>query len=206
MGHRSFLPAAAITTAALLLLSLTLPVATQDAGDAAADNTRSGEPDNAAGAAGPSSGAIDLSRGGMIAIILVAVLVGGGGIASAILFYIAKKRQWEIRKSIRKSARRLTSNLGAAAGRQGQQRLARRQTGMSKLAADADTKTPRQQQQRRKDFGAKERDLEKGNVVTPAKTKMATVVVPKVPAPVAMPKKPATYDMPGPGFGKKYGR
>lgn len=111
-------------------------------------------------------------------------------VVSAILFYIAKKRQWEIRKSIRKSTRRLTSNLGAAAGRAGQ----RRQTGLHKLADPVDT-TPAP----RKDYGLN-RDLEKGNVTTTT----TTVAVPKVASPEAMARKPATY--PVPGFGKKYGR
>ncbi|KAF2250256.1 hypothetical protein BU26DRAFT_408267, partial [Trematosphaeria pertusa] len=61
-----------------------------------------------AGAAGASKGAFSLSRGGLIAIIVVAVLVAVGGVGSAVLFWLAKKRQWDVRQSIRRASRRLT--------------------------------------------------------------------------------------------------
>ncbi|KAF1923020.1 uncharacterized protein M421DRAFT_426256 [Didymella exigua CBS 183.55] len=61
-----------------------------------------------AGAAGSSKGAFELSSGGLIAIIVVAVIVVIGGIASATLWWLAKKRQWDVRQSIRRASRRMT--------------------------------------------------------------------------------------------------
>jgi hypothetical protein len=79
-----------------------------------------------AGAAGASNGAFTLSKGALAAIIVVAVLVAVGGskfingsttlllytnstlAASAILFWLAKKRQWNVRESIRRASRRFT--------------------------------------------------------------------------------------------------
>ncbi|KAH7119597.1 hypothetical protein B0J11DRAFT_64256 [Dendryphion nanum] len=65
------------------------------------------DPDEA-GAAGTSKGAFNLSKGGLVAIIVVAVLVAVIGIASAVLFWLAKKRQWDVRQSIRRASRRFT--------------------------------------------------------------------------------------------------
>ncbi|KAK2761644.1 hypothetical protein FQN54_001472 [Arachnomyces sp. PD_36] len=62
---------------------------------------------DAAGAEGSSSGSINLKKGDEIAIIVVASLVVVIGVASAILYYLAKKRQWQVRASIRRSARRI---------------------------------------------------------------------------------------------------
>lgn len=73
---------AAATAVLVSLIFNSLVVSAQDAGDAFAgssNNTGSDGADSDAGAAGTSSGAISLSRGGIIAIIIVAVLVGGGG-------------------------------------------------------------------------------------------------------------------------------
>ncbi|KAI9829276.1 MAG: hypothetical protein M1826_005740 [Phylliscum demangeonii] len=118
--HHARSPARGLSpTAAAMLLTLLLvglhpgSVQAQDPGDPASGSTNStaARGDSAAGAAGASSSALDISKGGTIAIILVAVLVGGGGIASAILFYIAKKRQWEVRENLRRSARRVTDAL-----------------------------------------------------------------------------------------------
>ncbi|KAF2848686.1 hypothetical protein T440DRAFT_556509 [Plenodomus tracheiphilus IPT5] len=61
-----------------------------------------------AGAAGSQKGAFSLSGGAMAAIIVVAVIVVVGGIASATLWWLAKKRQWNVRQSIRRASRRLT--------------------------------------------------------------------------------------------------
>ncbi|OCL14934.1 hypothetical protein AOQ84DRAFT_384396 [Glonium stellatum] len=63
---------------------------------------------NTAGASGSSSGAFSLSKGALAAIITVVVLVVVGGIASVTLFYLAKKRQWDVRQSFRRASRRLT--------------------------------------------------------------------------------------------------
>ncbi|KAI9682373.1 MAG: hypothetical protein M1817_000427 [Caeruleum heppii] len=98
------------------------------------ESGNAGGVDNESGASGSSQGAFNLSRGGMIAIIIVAAAVGIGGIASGILFYVAKKRQWEIRKSIRRSARRLTGNHSTAKA----QKTSRRQRGLSRIPESTD--------------------------------------------------------------------
>ncbi|CAK7239831.1 MAG: hypothetical protein STHCBS139747_001266 [Sporothrix thermara] len=67
--------------------------------------------DNEGGASGTSSDGFSLSHGAMIAIILVVVLVAVIGIASAVLFYLAKKREWKVRESIRRSARKVVTAL-----------------------------------------------------------------------------------------------
>ncbi|KAF2494926.1 hypothetical protein BU16DRAFT_51211 [Lophium mytilinum] len=61
-----------------------------------------------AGASGSSQGAFSLSKGALAAIIVVVVVVVVGGAASATLFYLAKKRQWDVRQSLRRASRRLT--------------------------------------------------------------------------------------------------
>ncbi|KAF2649892.1 hypothetical protein K491DRAFT_771312 [Lophiostoma macrostomum CBS 122681] len=65
------------------------------------------DPDDA-GAQGADKGSFSLSQGGLIAIIVVAVIVAVAGTASAILFWLAKKRQWNVRQSLRRASRRLT--------------------------------------------------------------------------------------------------
>ncbi|KAF3053605.1 hypothetical protein E8E11_005025 [Didymella keratinophila] len=73
-----------------------------------------------AGAAGSSKGAFELSSGALVAIIVVAVIVALGGIASATLWWLAKKRQWDVRQSIRRASRRITgrSTVDASKNRQ----------------------------------------------------------------------------------------
>ncbi|KAL9055788.1 MAG: hypothetical protein Q9162_003322 [Coniocarpon cinnabarinum] len=66
--------------------------------------------DNEGGASGASSG-YNLSKGGVVAIVVVCALVAIFGIASATLFYIAKKRQWEVRKTIKRASRRVVSKV-----------------------------------------------------------------------------------------------
>ncbi|KAH7074085.1 hypothetical protein FB567DRAFT_189611 [Paraphoma chrysanthemicola] len=61
-----------------------------------------------AGAAGSQKGAFELSSGALAAIIVVAVIVVIGGIGSATLWWLAKKRQWDVRQSIRRASRRIT--------------------------------------------------------------------------------------------------
>ncbi|RDL37076.1 Uncharacterized protein BP5553_04509 [Venustampulla echinocandica] len=70
-----------------------------------------GNGDSTAGAAGPDSGSITLSKGGIIAIIVIAVSVCVFGVVTSVLWYYAKKRSWEVRKTIRKSARRVATAL-----------------------------------------------------------------------------------------------
>ncbi|KAI1737435.1 hypothetical protein F4680DRAFT_214219 [Xylaria scruposa] len=67
--------------------------------------------DSAAGAAGSSPGAVQLSHGALIAIIVVVAGVVVLGISTAVLFYLAKKREWKVRESIRRSARKVVTAL-----------------------------------------------------------------------------------------------
>ncbi|KAL0941790.1 uncharacterized protein CTRU02_204554 [Colletotrichum truncatum] len=78
------------------------------AGDASSPG---GHVDNDAGASGDSPGAVGLSPNAMIAIIVVVSIVGALGIGMAVLFYIAKKREWKIRETMRKSARKVVTAL-----------------------------------------------------------------------------------------------
>ena len=86
----------------------------------------SGENPADAGSQGTQSTGFSMSRGSFIAIITVVVVVAVLGsksnnrsfvtsasahsrpVGSAILFFVAKKRQWEIRKSISRMSKRLT--------------------------------------------------------------------------------------------------
>ncbi|KAK0248509.1 hypothetical protein LTS09_016330 [Friedmanniomyces endolithicus] len=65
-----------------------------------------------AGASGSGS-SFSISKGGLAAIIVVVVIVALLGIASTILFVVAKRRQWDIRASIRRASRRITGRGGA---------------------------------------------------------------------------------------------
>ncbi|KAK1771808.1 hypothetical protein QBC33DRAFT_565954 [Phialemonium atrogriseum] len=64
-----------------------------------------------AGASGHSTGGFAISRGAMVAIIVVVCVVGVIGICSSILFFVAKKREWKVRERIRKSARKVVTAL-----------------------------------------------------------------------------------------------
>lgn len=113
------------------------------------DDSGSSAADSAAGAEGPDSGSFKLSKGGMIAIIIVVVVVAVGGSKSSIflsplqilcktatniipkktvistaLFFIAKKRQWEVRKSLKRVSRRLTGRSTAPAAAKENRRTA----------------------------------------------------------------------------------
>ncbi|KAF2972888.1 hypothetical protein GGR58DRAFT_157621 [Xylaria digitata] len=70
-----------------------------------------GAVDDAAGAAGDSPGAVQLSHGALIAIIVVVALVVVIGISTAVLFYLAKKKEWKVRESIRRSAKKVVTAL-----------------------------------------------------------------------------------------------
>jgi len=63
------------------------------------------------GASGESQGGNGISKGGLIAIIVVVVVVSVIGISTAVLFYLTKKKEWKIRESLRKSARRVVTAL-----------------------------------------------------------------------------------------------
>ncbi|KAF3071694.1 hypothetical protein TsFJ059_004023 [Trichoderma semiorbis] len=65
-----------------------------------------------AGAAGDSSAnSITLSTGALVAIIIVVVVVILIGITTATLFFIAKKREWTIKETIRRSTKKVATAL-----------------------------------------------------------------------------------------------
>ncbi|KAI0200956.1 hypothetical protein F4808DRAFT_427378 [Astrocystis sublimbata] len=70
-----------------------------------------GAVDDNAGAAGDSPGAAQLSHGALIAIIVVVAGVVILGISTAVLFYLAKKKEWRVRENIRRSARKVVTAL-----------------------------------------------------------------------------------------------
>jgi len=70
-----------------------------------------GSGDSNAGAAGPDAGSITLSRGAIIALIVIASTICIVGIVSSVLWYLAKKRSWEVRATIRRSAKRVATAL-----------------------------------------------------------------------------------------------
>ncbi|KAF1359244.1 hypothetical protein EJ07DRAFT_156154 [Lizonia empirigonia] len=114
-------------------------------------NGGSDNPQNSddAGAAGSSKGAFELSSGGLVAIIVVAVIVVIGGIGSATLWWLAKKRQWDVRQSIRRASRRITGRSTVDVSKQNRQN---RRTSI-RLASPPPGRNARAKQ---------ERDLEKG--------------------------------------------
>ncbi|THX02718.1 hypothetical protein D6D13_08176 [Aureobasidium pullulans] len=69
--------------------------------------------DNAAGASGGDSGSFKLSKGGFAAIISVVSIGIGLGIIFLVLFVVAKRRQWNVRKSIARASRRLTGRFSS---------------------------------------------------------------------------------------------
>jgi len=121
--------------------------------------------DSSEGASGTDTGFIHVSSGSQVAIIVVVVVVAAFGrecqrnhiqtaadklaVGSALLFYLAKKRQWEVRKSLRRSARRLTGSFKTSG-----QTASRKQRGLSRI-----TETPLPPLSRRQ-------DVEKGNTTT----------------------------------------
>ncbi|KND90589.1 hypothetical protein TOPH_04785 [Tolypocladium ophioglossoides CBS 100239] len=63
-----------------------------------------------AGASG-NSNAMGISTGGFIAIIVVVVVVSVMGVTTAALFFVAKKREWKVRETVRRSARKVVTAL-----------------------------------------------------------------------------------------------
>ncbi|KAH7319770.1 hypothetical protein B0I35DRAFT_478090 [Stachybotrys elegans] len=65
-----------------------------------------------AGASGDSSSnSVNIPTGGLVAIIIVVVAVAILGASTAALFYIAKKREWTIKETIRRSAKKVVTVL-----------------------------------------------------------------------------------------------
>lgn len=67
--------------------------------------------DDAAGAAGEDTGGMYLPQGALIAIIVVAAVFVIIGVSTAVLFYVAKKREWKMREKFRQSARKVVNAL-----------------------------------------------------------------------------------------------
>ncbi|KAL2208197.1 hypothetical protein CC79DRAFT_816913 [Sarocladium strictum] len=92
-----------------LLSLLTTRDETGDAGSAQAPGVGTGSD---AGASGDSSAnSVDLSTGGLIAIIVVVVVVVIFGVTTAALFMIAKQREWTMKETIRRSAKKVATAL-----------------------------------------------------------------------------------------------
>ncbi|KAI9844879.1 MAG: hypothetical protein M1838_001984 [Thelocarpon superellum] len=132
-------------TALILLACLCTPAPAlaQNPGDAGSGssvpNTAAG---NAAGASGDND-SFNLPKGALIALVTTAAVVAVIGIASATLFYIAKKRQWEIRKSLRRSARRFTGSLAPPSSQS--RRASRHQRGVARIVDEPETSQSKSQ-------------------------------------------------------------
>ncbi|KAF2764250.1 hypothetical protein EJ03DRAFT_378780 [Teratosphaeria nubilosa] len=128
--------------------------------------------DTDAGASGSGGSGGSIGKGGLIAIIVVVVVVAIFGITSTILFVLAKRRQWNVRASIARASRRLTTGLRTPAGprtpRAGggasNRRTATVSAGRLGVGGDRrDVDTP--SYKRGFNVGMRELDAEKGNVV-----------------------------------------
>jgi type II secretory pathway pseudopilin PulG len=98
-----------LSTSSILLCSLLPLLVRAGYGDSVPEGgAGSTQSPTEAGASGNDTGAFTLSKGALIAIIIVVAVVVVLGAASLTLWYIAKKRQWEVRASIRRASRRLT--------------------------------------------------------------------------------------------------
>ncbi|KAI1763339.1 hypothetical protein GGR53DRAFT_497705 [Hypoxylon sp. FL1150] len=93
--------------------SNSFPLATDEPYNAGGDGSTSSDSsiDDSAGASGSSPGVVQISHGAMITIIVVVAVVCVLGISTAVLFYLAKKREWKVRENIRRSARKVVSAL-----------------------------------------------------------------------------------------------
>ncbi|KAK5995139.1 hypothetical protein PT974_03535 [Cladobotryum mycophilum] len=79
-----------------------------DAGSTLAPGVGEG---NDAGAAGDTSDSMNFSTGAMIAVIVVVVVVILIGVSTATLFFIAKRREWTVRETIRRSTRKIVDDI-----------------------------------------------------------------------------------------------
>jgi len=95
--------------------------------------------ENDAGASGSGNSFVNISTADQIAIIVVAVVVGVFGIGSAILYYFAKKRQWELREKLRRSARSIKTALTPRAT---QTTFNRKDRGVSRVADESPSTSP----------------------------------------------------------------
>ncbi|ROW06628.1 hypothetical protein VPNG_06701 [Cytospora leucostoma] len=103
----------ATTTSSSFPLATLDPYTGGDGSTAGTANAGSnGTPDDDAGASGASGGkTFDMSTGALVAIIVIVVIVALLGIASATIFYLAKKREWKVRETIRRSAKKVVMAL-----------------------------------------------------------------------------------------------
>ncbi|KAL6709894.1 hypothetical protein ACN47E_000679 [Coniothyrium glycines] len=115
-----------------------------------------------AGAAGASKGAFSLSGGALAAIIVVAVVVVLGGTASATLWWLAKKRQWDVRGSIRRASRRFTGRSTTDVSKNRENR----RTGIRLNSPPPGKNATRRQ----------ERDVEKGLPMSTKEPRMTTTI------------------------------
>jgi len=67
--------------------------------------------DTESGASGSDAAAFRLSKGGLAAILIIVILVSLFGIASIVLFIVAKRRQWTMRQTLTRASRRLTGRF-----------------------------------------------------------------------------------------------
>ncbi|KAI9702745.1 MAG: hypothetical protein M1836_007959 [Candelina mexicana] len=111
-------------------------------GDVGNDPSKWSNSNSNAGASGTNTGFVGVSSGAQTAIIIVVVLVAVGGIASAILFYLAKKRQWKVRQTIRRSARRLTGTFKPSSSSRTPQSSSRKQPGLARIPETPQSSTP----------------------------------------------------------------
>lgn len=113
--------------------------------------------ENDAGASGSGNSFVNISTADEIAIIVVAVVVGVFGskipshypyqgtiltpttVGSAILYYFAKKRQWELREKLRRSARSIKTALTPRAT---QTTFNRKDRGVSRVADESPSTSP----------------------------------------------------------------
>ncbi|BCS30128.1 uncharacterized protein APUU_80431A [Aspergillus puulaauensis] len=112
---------------------------------------------NEAGAAGKSGGG-GMSNGGMIALCVIVGVVVILGFSSAALFYVAKKRQWQMREKISRSAKQVAQAIKTplTATFPRSQRLPTTSGGKNKSSRDLPMTKPQR----------KPTDVEKGAVIT----------------------------------------
>ncbi|TKA82805.1 hypothetical protein B0A55_01058 [Friedmanniomyces simplex] len=112
----AFSSASTAYSAAQVPSTLSPAASSQTSSDTSAYNggsSGSGSDVNTDAGASGSGSSFSISKGGLIAVIVVVVIVALFGIASTILFVVAKRRQWNVRASIRRVSRRLTGRAGA---------------------------------------------------------------------------------------------
>ncbi|KAL2018264.1 hypothetical protein VTK56DRAFT_1018 [Thermocarpiscus australiensis] len=87
------------------------PLVAREEPYAGADGAEASTDGSVEGASGTSASGIVLSQGALIAIVVVVVVVALFGITASVLFYVAKKREWTIKETLRRSARKVVTAL-----------------------------------------------------------------------------------------------